>query len=315
MRTLRVAAVVLGATLVASQASAADLDVLIETIPSGAKVEHAGQVIGETPLRLTYPKGYFETRATVWGAYLGAPLEFTFSLPGYERKMVKLGNGPHPWRNLYGQILYQYYLLDRSYRIELTPAGPAAESVDAVTQLERLAQLKAQGALTEEEFAAAKARVLASGAQQGTPAARERNYLDEIDPKALCQRISDRAFLESTLAKPTGQNRQISSAADGTGREVMASCSWQLVAPRRATLHVSVTCGERNPASHCPDGVQVEDGKIVCLWGNAAVARAAVKPSCIMEASLKEDARAIPGANPVSALDAREVVRTMAGRL
>jgi hypothetical protein len=40
------------------------------------------------------------------------------------------------------------------------PAAPAAPAPDRVTQLKDLADLKAQGILTEEEFAAEKARVL-----------------------------------------------------------------------------------------------------------------------------------------------------------
>ena len=43
------------------------------------------------------------------------------------------------------------------------PAAPAAESMDdTLAQLERLAQLKAQGILTDEEFAAGKAKILGS---------------------------------------------------------------------------------------------------------------------------------------------------------
>jgi hypothetical protein len=39
------------------------------------------------------------------------------------------------------------------------PAAPAAEE-DVITQIERLGALKAQGLLTEEEFAAQKAKLL-----------------------------------------------------------------------------------------------------------------------------------------------------------
>ncbi|MDO8736731.1 MAG: SHOCT domain-containing protein [Thermoleophilia bacterium] len=39
-------------------------------------------------------------------------------------------------------------------------AAPAAGEGDSLAQLERLGQLKAQGILTEEEFSAAKAKVL-----------------------------------------------------------------------------------------------------------------------------------------------------------
>ncbi len=40
------------------------------------------------------------------------------------------------------------------------PSAPAAPPEDAITQLERLGALKAKGLLTEEEFAAQKAKIL-----------------------------------------------------------------------------------------------------------------------------------------------------------
>jgi hypothetical protein len=42
------------------------------------------------------------------------------------------------------------------------PPPPAAPATDSVTQLKELADLKAQGILTDEEFAAQKAKILAS---------------------------------------------------------------------------------------------------------------------------------------------------------
>lgn len=42
------------------------------------------------------------------------------------------------------------------------PPAPPAQEEDVITQLERLGALKAQGILTEEEFAAQKAKLLAS---------------------------------------------------------------------------------------------------------------------------------------------------------
>ncbi|RIQ21813.1 SHOCT domain-containing protein [Jiangella rhizosphaerae] len=49
-----------------------------------------------------------------------------------------------------------------AYAPQPPPAAPAAAEEDSLTdQLARLADLKAQGVLTEEEFAAAKARLLA----------------------------------------------------------------------------------------------------------------------------------------------------------
>jgi Short C-terminal domain len=41
-------------------------------------------------------------------------------------------------------------------------AAPAAPAVDTVAELQKLADLKTQGILTEEEFAAQKAKILAS---------------------------------------------------------------------------------------------------------------------------------------------------------
>jgi Short C-terminal domain len=41
-------------------------------------------------------------------------------------------------------------------------AAPAAPAVDVTAELQKLADLKAQGILTEEEFAAQKAKILAS---------------------------------------------------------------------------------------------------------------------------------------------------------
>ncbi len=42
------------------------------------------------------------------------------------------------------------------------PAAPAPPAADPIQQLKDLADLKAQGVLTEEEFAAQKAKILAS---------------------------------------------------------------------------------------------------------------------------------------------------------
>jgi hypothetical protein len=43
------------------------------------------------------------------------------------------------------------------------PGAAAAPGADATSQLERLAELHTSGALTDDEFSAAKARILADG--------------------------------------------------------------------------------------------------------------------------------------------------------
>jgi hypothetical protein len=316
--------VVVGALLGALPLLAGELDVRIETVPAGATVEQAGRVLGRTPLTLKYPTGYFQTRSTVWGAYLGAPLEFTFTLAGYQPKVVKLGRGPFPWRNLYGAILYEYYLLDRSYRIELLPheAEPAAPAVDQVTQLERLAALRAQGVLTEEEFQSAKARVL-TGPQApmaaAVPAGQSKNQLDGQDPAALCWRLIANAFAGSELAKPRMPTRQESTAVDGSDRQISITCSWELPMPKPAILSVSVACGDAPDATElCSASSQPPaDGNPRCLWGNEAAARAIAEPGCLMAASLTIDQRRStpPGFENTTTVDMRDVLRTMAGRI
>jgi hypothetical protein len=44
--------------------------------------------------------------------------------------------------------------------IEVAAPAPVAPNEDVITQIERLGALKAQGLLTEEEFAAQKAKLL-----------------------------------------------------------------------------------------------------------------------------------------------------------
>lgn len=47
--------------------------------------------------------------------------------------------------------------------VMIPPAAPAAPAEDMYAQLERIGALKAQGILTEEEFATEKAKILAAG--------------------------------------------------------------------------------------------------------------------------------------------------------
>lgn len=326
MKTLRILLlVVLAALLGTLPALAGEQEVIIETVPKGATVEQAGRVLGRTPLTLKYPSGYFQPRATVWGAYLGAPLEFTFTLAGYQPKVVKLGRGPSPWRNLYGAILYEYYLLDHSYRIELLPekAEPVVPPIDQVTQLERLAALRTQGVLTEEEFQSAKARVLAAPQVPGVPTvpgtAKPRNYLDDQDPAAFCWRLIEGAFPGAETATSKTSAHQVSTADDGSDRQVSISCSWALSTPRPAILSVAVACGDAaDPKTLCSASGQLAgEGSPLCLWGTEVAARAVAQSGCLMVGSLAVDHRrsSPPGFESASMVDVREVLRAMAGKI
>jgi Short C-terminal domain len=60
--------------------------------------------------------------------------------------------------NIYAQRQAAYE--EQTYREPTVPPPSSAPAVDVVTQLKELAALKEQGILTEEEFAAQKAKVL-----------------------------------------------------------------------------------------------------------------------------------------------------------
>jgi hypothetical protein len=66
-------------------------------------------------------------------------------------------------QNRWAQQEDQQYAQQQQYAPQPAPAAPAAPAVqDPIAQLKDLAELKSQGILTEAEFEAQKAKVLAS---------------------------------------------------------------------------------------------------------------------------------------------------------
>jgi hypothetical protein len=66
-------------------------------------------------------------------------------------------------QNRWAQQDEQQYAQQQQYAPQPAPAAPAAPAVqDPIAQLKDLAELKSQGVLTEAEFEAQKAKVLAS---------------------------------------------------------------------------------------------------------------------------------------------------------
>ena len=63
--------------------------------------------------------------------------------------------------NRWSQQEEQQYAQQQTYQ-QQPPPPPAAPPVDTITQLKELAELKSQGILTDAEFEAQKAKVLAS---------------------------------------------------------------------------------------------------------------------------------------------------------
>ena len=63
--------------------------------------------------------------------------------------------------NRWAQDSYEEEQPQQQYAAPPPPPAPAAAPADPIAQLKELGDLRAQGILTEEEFAAAKAKLLA----------------------------------------------------------------------------------------------------------------------------------------------------------
>jgi glucan-binding YG repeat protein len=90
-------------------------------------------------------------------------------LRGVARTAVIAGTATHVSNNVsrrqanrWAQQDQEQYYAQQQQAAAPPPPAPAPQQKDTVTQLKELADLKAQGILTEEEFAAQKAKILAS---------------------------------------------------------------------------------------------------------------------------------------------------------
>ena len=96
-------------------------EAVIESVPSGARVEFKGNSWGVTPLRRGYPPGYFKIGRSVFTTRLGEAVVVTLYKDGYSPKTVELTHGPFEWRSFNGQNRFIYFLLDHHYEIILEP--------------------------------------------------------------------------------------------------------------------------------------------------------------------------------------------------
>ncbi|MBS1810656.1 MAG: trypsin-like peptidase domain-containing protein [Acidobacteria bacterium] len=108
--------------------------VKITSNPTGASVEINGVVVGKTPYEMKVPGGYLKKPKTAFGAHLEHSMICRLSLQGYIPKEVELTNGPMEWRNLYGNKIWDYWLLKTDvFHVELEKASEAfTGKVDAV---------------------------------------------------------------------------------------------------------------------------------------------------------------------------------------
>ncbi len=91
--------------------SAGTKEVKIETIPSGAQVEENGSLVCTTPCFLKVPGYYFGSKHSAFSGHGIEPIQLRLTKAGFVPKTFDLTTGPIHWKNLYGNNLYDYYLV------------------------------------------------------------------------------------------------------------------------------------------------------------------------------------------------------------
>jgi serine protease Do len=122
--------------LVASALFAGDKPVHVDSVPPGAQVELNGSVTCTTPCVLKIPGYYFGKKRTAFSTHGVEPIHIRLTKAGYVPKSVDLTVGPIHWKNLYGNNLYDYYLVTaQQYTFQLDavqdllPEAPLASPV------------------------------------------------------------------------------------------------------------------------------------------------------------------------------------------
>lgn len=104
---------------------------IIESEPSGARVEIDGKDVGVTPITVPVPPSYYTGENALSGQYYAAHVKYLtysqiikVSKPGYVTKTVTLTGEPRPLYNIYGQHLgYIYLLQSPEWKIKLEQIG------------------------------------------------------------------------------------------------------------------------------------------------------------------------------------------------
>jgi S1-C subfamily serine protease len=104
---------------------------VIESEPSGARVEISGRYVGNTPITVPVPPSFYTGQNALYGQYYAAHVKYlvapeiaTFSKPGYVTKTVTLTGDPRPLYSVYGQLVGYIYLLQfPEWKIKLEQIG------------------------------------------------------------------------------------------------------------------------------------------------------------------------------------------------
>lgn len=97
----------------------------IESDPSGARVEIAGELVGATPLKRENIKDFmFQGPVYAWSEYLAAPLQMTVSKEGFVTQTIVITNGPFVWASLDRTTIKYFYVISSTYfNIKLPKVG------------------------------------------------------------------------------------------------------------------------------------------------------------------------------------------------
>jgi len=82
------------------------------TIPPGAELEVNGSVTCTTPCSIDVPDYYFGSKHTAFSKHGITPITVRLLKEGYAPKTVEVTTGPIHWKNLEGNNLYDYYLVN-----------------------------------------------------------------------------------------------------------------------------------------------------------------------------------------------------------
>ena len=108
-----------------SDSAYAKKTIKIESDPTGARVEIAGEFVGTTPLKRENIKDFFfQGPLYAWSEFLAAPLQMTVSKEGYVTQTIVITNGPFIWSSYDRTTIKYFYLVSSTYfNIKLQKVG------------------------------------------------------------------------------------------------------------------------------------------------------------------------------------------------
>jgi serine protease Do len=140
---------------------AGDKKVSFDTIPPGADVEVNGSIVCTSPCSINVPSYYFGAKRTALSRHGETPITVRILKPGYVTKTIELTTGPIHWKNLYGNNLYDYYLVSStSYNVRLDavtsffgqPESPTGPTTTASTNVASTAPASAPAQMGNEDI-------------------------------------------------------------------------------------------------------------------------------------------------------------------